>query len=161
VPPKLRPAEYVVVDCSGTCSLNEKRNPVADALHEAYCAGMNDLEIVALSDKLGHHVSNGAVGRHRQRHLTKRDQAGVIMMRGAEDGGPVDHVRVLELMIARGARVAHTWRLGPGDTLKAIEMHFRLTEGRSDNALVDALAAAAAAAEEVQIDEPLEDVEVG
>jgi hypothetical protein len=83
------------------------------------------------------------------------------MMRGAEDGGPVDHVRVLELMIARGARVAHTWRLGPGDTLKAIEMHFRLTEGRSDNALVDALAAAAAAAEEVQIDEPLEDVEVG
>jgi len=151
MPPKLRPAEFVVVDCGPGCTLNPRKSPIADALHEAYCAGMNDMEISALSDKLGNHVSAGAVGRHRAAHLTRRDQAGVVMMGAAVDGA-VDHVKVLELMIARGARVAHTWRLGPGDTLKAIEMHYRLTEGKSDNALIDALAAASAGA--VEVDDP-------
>lgn len=159
MPPKLRPTEYGIADCSGACTLNRRRNPVADALHDGYCAGMNDAEIVALSDKLGHHVSLGASARHRARHLVKRDVIGAVLMGEPEDG-KVDHVKVLEMMIARASRTAHLWKLGPSDTLKAIEMHYRLTEGRSDNALMEALSEAAAAG----VDEPVEvpeDVDAG
>jgi len=149
MPPKLRPRQFVITSCTPMCTMHPRKNPVADALHEAFEAGMNDAELVGLSDKLGHHVSAGAFARHRARHLTPLHQAGVVTMQEMTEAGvaeqkKVDHVAVLELMIAKGARTAHTWRLGPSDTLKAIEMHHRLTQGRETSALMEALAAAAA-----------------
>jgi len=149
VPPKLRPRRFVITGCGPKCSMNQRMTPISDALHEAIEAGMNDIEVAALSVKLGHTVSKTAVGRHRMLHLTPLHQAGVVEMNELTAPGEaavtkVDHVAVLELMIAKGARTAHTWRLGPSDTLKAIEMHHRLTAGRETSALMEALATAAA-----------------
>jgi hypothetical protein len=102
--------------------------------------------MAAESEKKGTKLSTAAISRHRK-HLDYEEEV-------EEDaGGGVDHLKVLQMMIARGAKSAKTWRIGPSDTLKAMEMFYKLTQGSVMKDLFAALTAVAAGEEADSIEE--------
>jgi hypothetical protein len=108
--------------------------------------------IIAESEKLGRKLSAGAISRHR-RHLDYEDTKPRL-----DDDKPVDHLTVLQRMISQGAQRADQWRIGPAETLKAMEMYYRLTQGSAMASLLEGLAAVAAGSTDEEVAEGSFDV---
>lgn len=144
MPPKLRPQKFIVnANCAPQCSLNEARCPISSRVHEAYEAGLNNHAISVLSDTLGHHLSEGAIGRHRGRHLSPLNEAGAPSDEVEFDASALDNIDVLRAIILRGAKSMHSWKVGPETTLKAMELLYKLTAGNAMDSVFAALASAA------------------
>lgn len=93
--------------------------------------------MVKESERLGRKLSTAAISRHK-RHLEEGQDEPVD-----PETGEVNHLEVLQRIIKQGAKRSHTWRVGPAETMKAMEMYYRLTQGSVMQDLFGALTAAA------------------
>jgi len=69
-----------------------------------------------------------------------------IVVKGAEDekkGPPPTNIEILQEIIAKGFDNRKNWRPTISDTMKAMDMWFKLTQGNPFDELLDALADAA------------------
>lgn len=140
-----KPARYAISDkCSRLCTLNPSRlpGPLQTTFHSWFEQALTDYEIGVRSDQVGHHVSFGAISRHRRNHLilieTVADIESSDPLRPA-DPGSVDHVSVLERIIAHGSRNIETGKITTELVLKAMDMHWRITAGRQLDATMQAI----------------------
>ena len=115
--------------CRTSCTLNPINLPgeAADGVHTLYEQGANREAIQAYLQTLSIRVSTGAVGRHKQNHLDPMVDAGP----GSGKSGKKTHLQILEEIIEQGGSQLGTsgTRISPEMTMKAIEMHHKLTEG--------------------------------
>lgn len=136
--------------CKRTCNCNAENLPFADELLDWYNQRKGYKWIIAASEAKGRRLTLGGLSRHR-RHLDYAiDDEEIVAQEGevAVDS-TADHLKVLQLIIKQGARKANTWRIGPAETLKAMDMYYKLTQGSVMQDLFGALAAAAAGDESV------------
>lgn len=138
---KLKPQKYYrKAECTSACSIGPGRlgDERASMVHGWFEAGMNNTAIMAAALQVDpdFRMSNGALGRHRASHL------GVVT--GANAKQPdnklekVNHLDLLEQMISRGAQnmAMPGARVSPEMALRAMEMHYKLTQGSAmDNFL--------------------------
>ena len=127
----------VTEQCNRNCSLNEINLPIAAQVHAWYEEQRTHSWIAAEAKKAGFPLSSTAVGRHRQKHVE------LVVKEVVTPLDKVDHLDVLQKIISQGAKNVGTWRIGPSDTLKAMDMYYKLTQGSAFAALFDALSAAA------------------
>lgn len=149
---KLQPRRYQVNErCSRRCSVGEfMLGPeLFEKIHSLYEMGYNDEEISHASDELNHHLSYGALGRHRGKHLVPVSAKDVAL----EAPDKVDHIEVLERIIAMGAQRLNPAKIGPETVLKAMDMHFRQTQGKAQDEMMSAIAAAMSGAGAPQVEE--------
>lgn len=131
---------YFVTDrCTRSCSFYPENLPFAEETLKWYNEGKSVNWMMAESERLGRKLSGGGISRHR-RHLAEQDDTLIP----AGNDGNVDHLQVLQQMIAAGAKRAHTWRIGPAETLKAMQMYYQLTQGSAMQSLFERLTAVAA-----------------
>lgn len=136
--------------CTRQCSMNPSNLSYFDELHLWFEAKRPLEWMVAESATKDRKLSLGALSRHRK-HLEDDDSADIDEV----GDGQVDHLKVLQKIIAVGAKRAHTWRIGPTETLKAMDMYYRLTQGSAMQDLFSALSAAAANEDsDEQIEDP-------
>lgn len=142
---KLKPRKFYRSDrCSSACSLSEQRLPgdLPNIVHGWFEAGQNNEEIIASAAAVGVKISNGAVGRHRKNHLVPMDDQAPDPTDLKLDR--VNHIEVLEQLVARGAKNIHAARITPEMTIKAIDMIYRLTQGSQMDELLGAVTKAMA-----------------
>lgn len=118
--------------CTRTCSLNEVNLAgYGGDVHQLYEDGGNRETIQAFLMERGVRVSTGAIGRHKQKHLDPM----VVAPRGSDEPDrpreKKSHIQILEEIISAGGAQLDTKgvRISPEMTMKAIEMHHKLTEG--------------------------------
>lgn len=128
---KLKPARYQIANCTKGCSLNPDNLPggMGAMVHSWFEMGNNNMQIVRKSDAIGHHLSNGAIGRHRQKHLVKWDEEADV-----SQSGPVKRksdLDILDQIIGRGSEMVDlaTFRITAEQLLRAIELKQKLTQG--------------------------------
>jgi len=142
--------QYVVSDrCSRQCSFHpDNLKFSAETLHW-YEQKRSMAWMITESERLGRKLSQASISRHRS-HLDEAvDESAAL-----DETGNVDHLKVLQMMIAAGARRAHTWRVGPKETMDAMNLYYKLTQGSAMESLFERLTAVAAgeAAEENEIE---------
>lgn len=152
MPPRLKPAKYDVFDCTPACWANRaKVGDDADAIHAMFESADTDDQIVLAVRAMGHSTSAGAVSRHRKGHLRVHVEAPVAPQ-DVEDMSDLD---ILRAIIKKGAQYIPTWKLGPRETMQALDMYYRLTQGSAMADMFAAIAAAANQSEDVEeIDVP-------
>lgn len=155
---RLKPAKYEVHGCTYKCSVSEVQlgAELAKTFHGWYEQGLNDRDIGQRSDQVGHHVSYGALGRHRANHLVRIPTVGEADPLAVEPLEKVDHIAVLEQIIAIGASKIPAAKMTPDVVLKAMELHYKYTQGR---ALEDTFAAISAAMAGAGMEGPTEPAE--
>lgn len=114
--------------CRPSCTLNEINLPgqLAGGVHTLYEDGANREKIRNFLLESGVRVSEGAIGRHKANHLIP------LVERGPQAKGKKrTHLEILEEIIESGGDQLSTKgvRISPEMTMKAIEMHHKLTEG--------------------------------
>lgn len=120
---------YAVNDkCRTSCTLNEINLPgqLASGVHELYEDGANREKIRLYLAEGGVRVSDGAIGRHKSNHLIPLVERGPTARAKKRT-----HLEILEEIIESGGDQLSTKgvRISPEMTMKAIEMHHKLTEG--------------------------------
>lgn len=114
--------------CQRNCTLNAINLPgeTAEAVHQLYESGANREKIRLYLAEHAVRVSDGAIGRHKTNHLE-------ALVESAPGGstGKKTHLQILEEIIAKGGDTLsmQSVRISPEMTMKAIEMHHKLTEG--------------------------------
>ena len=147
MPPRLKPAKYDVFDCTPACWANRaKVADDADAIHAMFENADTDDQIVLAVRAMGHTTSAGAVSRHRKGHLRPHVEA----PRDESDTENMSDLEILRAIIQRGARFIPTWKLGPRETMQALDMYYKLTQGSAMSDMFAAIAAAANQSEEVE-----------
>lgn len=121
---------YAVNDkCRPTCSLNEVNLPgaLANDVHGMFESGINRVKIAEFLGAQNVRVSDRAVGRHKANHLEPL----VGRPSSGGDGKKKTHLEILNQMIEAGGEQLDikSTRISPEMTMKAIEMHHKLTEG--------------------------------
>jgi hypothetical protein len=120
--------EYTLT-CPPDCSLRE-RSEVSDAI-------ASKVPYSRVSKTFG--ISTGTLSRHRKHmHIedsSPEDPSGVPAL-----DGKVPHLSVLEAIIAAGWANRSKWRPTIGDTMKAMDMYQKVTQGSAFQDLLDALA---------------------
>lgn len=151
MPPRLKPAKFDLYDCTPACWANRaKVGDDADAIHAMFENADPDDTIVLAVRAMGHSTSAGAVSRHRKRHLRPHVEEPVH-----EDVEDMSDLDILRAIIKRGARFIPTWKLGPRETMQALDMYYKLTQGSAMADMFAAIASAASQNEEVEeIDVP-------
>lgn len=128
---KLKPARYQINGCTKACSINPVNLPpdMGHLVHSWYEAGDNDSTISGKSDTMGHHLSMGAVGRHRSKHLVK--WTGTAAAPTAPSGPRKSDLEILDQIIGRGSDLVDlaTFRITAEQLLRAIELKQKLTQG--------------------------------
>lgn len=113
--------------CKASCSLNEINlpGPLVPVVHSMYEEGKNRETIAAFLAEHQVRVSTASIGRHKGNHL---DPGGDAL---PGDGKPKSHLEILNTIIEQGGQQIGTKgvRISPEMTMKAIEMHHKLTEG--------------------------------
>lgn len=129
---KLKPAKYKIVGCTRACSLNADNLPpgVGPMVHSWFEAGDNNPTISRKSDGVGHHLSMGAIGRHRGKHLVKWHQSDDTMTPRSPAKRKSD-LDILDQIIGRGSEMVDlaTFRITAEQLLRAIELKQKLTQG--------------------------------
>lgn len=129
---------YVVGEkCTRQCSLHPDNLDFAEVTTGWYNEDWTIEQMVIASEGLGRKLSTAALSRHR-RHLVEAEEESEIPLTG---GGVADDIAVLRAIVRQGAKRAHLWRVGPADTMKAIDMIYKLTQGSVVGDLLDALMA--------------------
>lgn len=151
MPPRLKPAKYDVYDCSPKCWANAAIvGADADAIHAMFENADTDDQIVLAVRGMGHSTSAGAVSRHRKGHLRLH-----LDEPDEPDTENMSDLEILRAIIQRGARFIPTWKLGPRETMQALDMFYKLTQGSAMADMFAAIASAANQSEEVEeIDVP-------
>ena len=140
MPAKLKPRKLMVVDCSEKCWAHpSKLGDNFDSIHAMYEAADGDDAIVLAVRALGHETSAGAVSRHKMNHLKPWVEPEPEPL-DVEDMSDLD---ILRSIIKRGARFIPTWKLGPRETMQALQMYYQLTQGSAMSDLFASIAAAA------------------
>lgn len=138
-----RTGKYDVYRCSSTCGLGPGHNgpELFDRIHKWYEDGLSDAEIGARLDELGEHRSDGSIGRHRRKHLQKvvPGQVEKNMDALAQNAPARGNLGILEDVIRRGAATIPTSKITPDLLVKAIDMHDRMTRGKSVDAAMEAI----------------------
>lgn len=117
--------------CGRTCSLNEiNLHGYGGEVHQLYEDGKNRDTIRSFLAERKISVALGTIGRHKQLHLDPLVEAPV----GDPHAKPKkkkSHLEILEEIISSGGEQLGTKgvRISPEMTMKAIEMHHKLTEG--------------------------------
>lgn len=138
--PRLKPAKWMVVDCSEKCWAHpSKLGSHTEEIHAMFEAGDGDDAIVLAVRALELNTSAGAVSRHRKNHL----QPWAEPEAEPQDVEDMSDLDILRSIIKRGARFIPTWKLGPRETMQALDMYYKLTQG---SAMADLFASIAAAA---------------
>jgi hypothetical protein len=148
---KLKPKKYYRNDkCSSACSIGPGRlgDERATMVHGWFEQGLNNDAIMAAALAISPEfkLSNGALGRHRSGHLS------VAIEPRTPDGKleKVNHLDLLEQMIAKGAQnmARPDARVSPEMSLRAMEMHYKLTQGSAMDNFLTAVTAVMSGAEE-------------
>lgn len=128
---KLKPARYEILNCTRACSLNASNLPagMGEAVHSWFESGDNDRTISAKSDAIGHHLSQGAIGRHRSKHLFKTNTGPVL--KPQDPSKRKSDLEILDQIIGRGSDMVDlaTFRITAEQLLRAIELKQKLTQG--------------------------------
>lgn len=137
MPPRLRPRRWDLLGtCGPKCSLNvgnlgEER---AKMVHGWYEQGLNDKDIAKNAVAAGFTLSHGAVGRHRGNHLEpKGETLGARSLKVRTD------LEIIEAMIQAGGQRAGEFKMTPSETMKAMELKYKLTQGSAFEGMLDAL----------------------
>lgn len=128
--------------CTKGCSLNPENLPmgVGELVHKWFEEGCNNAEIIEKAGIMGAKLSNGSVGRHRKDHLHRAAPEGAAVP-GAE-GRKLTELELLDAMIQQGgAQMAlGQQKVTAEQTLRAIELKMKLTEGSVFDAMFAAMA---------------------
>lgn len=123
--------EYTVT-CSEQCKLHARRE-----VNDALVTGRSYKSIIEAFP--GTNLSN--LSRHRRHLAVEGAKLEVMKPQKAEKPGErVPHVQVLEAIIAAGWQNREKWRPTIGDTMKAMDMYQKITQGSAFQDLLDALA---------------------
>jgi len=137
MPARLRPRKWVLLGtCTAKCSLNEVAvgPDGAKMLHGWFEQGLNDRAIAKNAVSAGMPLSHGAVGRHRGNHLEPK---GEIFSQPREKKRT--DLEIIEEMIQAGGANAHTFKMTPTETMKAMELKYKFTQGSAFESMLDAL----------------------
>lgn len=122
------------LECPDSCSLRagtKYGKLVSDLLHE----GKTYRFVVDAGAKQGAKLNTGTLYRHRK-HIISDDLV------AEEEIKPASNIEILEAIIAKGFANRKNWKPTIGDTMKAMDMWFRLTQGNPFDDLLDTLAQA-------------------
>jgi len=137
MPARLRPRKWILLGtCSVKCTLNEAKvgEDGAKMLHGWFEQGLNDRDIAKNAVQAGMPLSHGAAARHRQNHLEPK---GEIFSRPREKQRT--DLEIIEEMIQSGGANAHTFKMTPSETMKAMELKYKMTQGSAFESMLDAL----------------------
>ena len=138
---RLRPRKWDLLgSCTKKCSLSEAvlGEDSAKMVHGWYEQGLNDKQIAKNAFLAGITLSHGAVGRHRQNHLEPKGE-----MRGSVSTKRRTDLEIIEDMIQAGGDAAGQFKMTPSETMKAMELKYKLTSGSAFEGMLDALNRAA------------------
>jgi hypothetical protein len=114
-------------------------------VHGWYEQGLNDKEIAKNAFVAGFALSTGAIGRHRQNHLEPLGE-----QRESRGTRKRTDLEIIEEMIQAGGDRASQFRMTPSETMKAMELKYKLTQGSAFEGMLDALALAAMEEDDLQ-----------
>jgi hypothetical protein len=107
-------------------------------VHGWYEEGLNDKSIAKNAFTAGFPLSHGAVGRHRSNHLEPKGET-----LGARIATRRTDLEIIEAMIQAGGERAGEFKMTPSETMKAMELKYKLTQGSAFEGMLDALNRAA------------------
>jgi hypothetical protein len=127
------------LECHPQCSL-APGTPNSEEVTRLLVEGKSLRAVAALVNAHeGDRVNITTIGRHKK-HIVMASDA-------TEDDLPkaTTNIEILEAIIAKGFQNRKNWRPTISDTMKAMDMWFRLTQGNPFDDLLDTLAAASTA----------------
>ena len=138
---RLRPRKWALLgSCGPKCSLSvgslgEER---AKLVHGWYEEGLNDKDIAKNAYVAGFTISHGSAGRHRANHLEPLGE-----IRETRTVRTRTDLEIIESMIQAGGDRADQFKMTPSETMKAMELKYKLTQGSAFEGMLDALNRAA------------------
>jgi hypothetical protein len=138
---RLRPRKWDLLGtCTAKCSINEANigEERAKLVHGWFEEGLNDKTIAKNAFTSGFTVSHGAVGRHRQNHMEPKGE-----IREGRTGKQWSDLEIIDNMIQAGGDRADQFKMTPSETMKAMELKYKLTAGSAFEGMLDALNRAA------------------
>ena len=139
-PVSKRAAKFVLNNCTLACSINPANLPnnMGALVHAWFEAGDSNVKMIEKAAALDVKLSNGSLGRHRQRHLVRSDGAFNQPLKASEKKTDLE---VLEIIIGRGSQQVDlaTTKISAEQLLRAIELKHKLTEGSVFESLFGAL----------------------
>jgi hypothetical protein len=129
------------LECPDNCSLREGTRwgqRASDLLVE----GRSYLTIIGLAKTEGYALNGATIGRHK-RHIVPD-----AMLAPEEIERSATNIEILEAIISKGFANRKNWKPTIGDTMKAMDMWFRLTQGNPFDDLLDTLAQASIQSED-------------
>lgn len=144
--PARPPRVYAVVGCTPACGLSVERLGPENArtVHKWFEARVATNRIITrASAELGIKLTNGAVGRHLSGHLRVEEELTAVEPGEKPEGGKsASDLEVLEGIITAGWKNSGNWRPSIQDTLKAMDMKYKLTQGSVFDEFFDAISGA-------------------
>ena len=127
------------LECHDLCSLKEgtKWGKKASDLLASGTSYRKTIEVAAAE---GVRLNMATLSRHRKHIVVTGPSAEA---ESVVPGGKASNIEILESIIQRGFANQKNWKPTISDTMKALDMHFRLTQGNPFDELLDTLAAAA------------------
>lgn len=145
-------AKTYVLECPDMCSFGPGTK-WGIRVTEAMLEGRTYRSIVEMAAKEGDKIYPGTMSRHRK-HI-------VITGRGTDDAieAPntryqANNIEILETIIQKGFQNQKNWKPTISDTMKAMDMWFRLTQGNPFDDLLNTLASAAIGEESNEPENP-------
>lgn len=122
------------LECPDACSLKPGTH-WSDRFTECVEGKLSHRQIVAAASADGYILNTATVSRHKK-HMVLGDAF-------VPEPKPATNIEILESIISRGYANRKNWKPTITDTMKAMDMWFRLTQGNPFDELLDTLAAAA------------------
>jgi hypothetical protein len=138
---RLRPRKWALLgNCSHKCLLHERHlsNERREMVHGWYEQGLNDKEIAKNCFEAGFSLGSGTIGRHRANHM---EPLGEIRESRAQKKRT--DLEIIEDMIQAGGERAGQYKMTPSETMKAMELKYKMTQGSAFEGMLDALTRAA------------------
>ena len=125
------------LECPPNCSLRED-SPWGLEASKLLMAGTSYRKIVALGRAEGLSIVLGTLTRHRK-HIVPNDR---VDNPEEKTAARATNIEILETIIQKGFVNAKNWKPTISDTMKAMDMWFKLTQGNPFDELLDTLASA-------------------
>jgi hypothetical protein len=128
------------LECPDSCTFREGQ-PWSKEISAMLLDGTSYRKVVAAAAQEGIRTNLATLSRHRK-HI-------VLSGQGPEPESPkATNIEILETIIQKGFGNSKNWKPTISDTMKAMDMWFRLTQGNPFDDLLDTLAAASLGEEE-------------
>ncbi len=109
-----------------------------EMVHGWYEQGLNDKEIAKNCFGAGFSLGSGSIGRHRANHMEPMGE-----IRESRSVGKRTDLEIIESMIQAGGDRAQQFKMTPSETMKAMELKYKLTSGSAFESMLDMLNRAA------------------